>query len=100
MVLSPVVGLVAALTAISFFYAINTSTTTETLQSWSCRWSSIDMPDPPHFQTLCRQSQTALYLMIAVIPMELILLGLTAFEFVVEKKKPVFVEHKGSPAMS
>jgi hypothetical protein len=100
MALSPIVGLVAALTAMSFFYAVNASTTTETLQSWSCLWSSVDMPDPPHFQTLCRQSETALYLMIAMIPMQLILLGFTALEFTAEKKDSVIVEHKGSPTMS
>jgi hypothetical protein len=84
----------------SFFYAINTSTTTETLQSWSCRWSSVDMPNPPYFGTLCRESQTALYMMIAMIPLQLVLLGITTFEFIAEKKNPVITEWKGSPAMS
>jgi hypothetical protein len=101
MALSPVVSLIAALVAMSFFYAINASTTTETPQSWSCRWSPINMSSPPYFQTLCRESESALYLMIAMIPIQLILLGITTFEFITEKKKNVvIVDQKGSPVMS
>lgn len=56
------------------------------------------MDNPPHYSTLCKQSKAALYLSIALIPIEVIVLGLAAWGFMAEKKAVVIHERKGSPA--
>ncbi|KAF6844938.1 hypothetical protein CMUS01_00604 [Colletotrichum musicola] len=84
-VAAPAFGLVAAVIAMSFFYSINASTTVDTLQSWSCRWSQVAMAQRPHFGTLCKQSQAGLYLSVLLIPIEVIVLGAGAYQMVLEK---------------
>jgi hypothetical protein len=98
--MAPLAGLIAAIVGTSFFYSINASNTVETLQSWSCRWSDVVMTVPPHFDMLCRQSQAALYMMIALIPLELVILGLAGHSFVGEKKTRLVGHRKSSPALS
>ncbi|KAL0931681.1 uncharacterized protein CTRU02_212634 [Colletotrichum truncatum] len=82
---APAIGLVAAVIAMSFFYGINASTTVDTLQSWSCRWSDVVMMTRPHFGTLCKQSKAGLYLSILLIPVEAIILGAGAYQIILEK---------------
>lgn len=105
-VAAPAVGLVAAVIAMSFFYSINASTTVDTLQSWSCRWSQVAMAQRPHFGTLCKQSQAGLYLSVLLVPIEAIILGAGVCQMMLEKRVSrasgaVQVRRKsGSPAPS
>ncbi|KAI1419141.1 hypothetical protein F5Y12DRAFT_721094 [Xylaria sp. FL1777] len=101
--IAPFVGFAAALIGIAFFYAVNTSTTADTLQSWSCQWGYINMKLEPHFGTLCKQSQTALYLSVILIPIELITLAAAGAQMSFERKARVFVPARkpsSSPALS
>lgn len=75
----------AAVVAMSVFYSINASTTVDTLQSWSCRWSDVVMVTRPHFGTLCKQSKAGLYMSILLIPIEAITLGAGAYQMVLER---------------
>ncbi|KAF9871665.1 hypothetical protein CkaCkLH20_10863 [Colletotrichum karsti] len=84
-VAAPAVGLLAAIVAMSFFYSINASTTVDTLQSWSCRWSDVVMMTRPHFGTLCKQSKAGLYLSILLVPIEAIVLGAGAYQTILER---------------
>src|SRR5579871_1469348 len=96
--LAPLIGVIAALIAISFFYSINTSNTVDTLQSWTCRWTNVPMTTSPHWGVLCKESEAALYMSIAMIPLQLIIFGLAGYSYVADKKAPFAVERKGSPA--
>lgn len=98
--LAPTVSLIASLIAISFFYGINASATTSSLQSWSCQWSSIDMNVQPHWSSLCKESKVALYLTVMMIPLQVFVLGTAAWGALAAKKQTVQHERKGSPAMS
>ncbi|KAI0432205.1 hypothetical protein F5Y09DRAFT_160991 [Xylaria sp. FL1042] len=101
--MAPFVGFVAALIGIAFFYAVNASTTADTLQSWSCQWGYINMKMEPYFGTLCKQSQTALYLSVILIPVELITLMVAGFQMSLERKTRAFVPARKpslSPALS
>ncbi|KAI9740771.1 MAG: hypothetical protein M1818_004736 [Claussenomyces sp. TS43310] len=100
--LAPIASLIAAIVATSLFYAVNASTTVDTLQSWSCSWAKVSMSNEPHFSALCKQSKTALYLTIAIIPLQVIVLGLAAIRTVAENKAIAAAEidieeRKGSP---
>ncbi|TDZ27133.1 hypothetical protein C8035_v011932 [Colletotrichum spinosum] len=105
-VAAPAIGLVAAVVAISFFYSINASTTVDTLQSWSCRWSEVAMMSRPHFGTLCKQSKAGLYLSILMVPIETIILGAGGYQTILEmnlsRTAGVVQERRksGSPAPS
>ncbi|KND92659.1 hypothetical protein TOPH_02495 [Tolypocladium ophioglossoides CBS 100239] len=101
---APVVGFIAALVAMAFFYAINASTTIDTFQSWTCRWKQVNMTAQPHFGTLCRQSKVGLILAVLLVPLELFVLATACFQVFLERKVGA-VSHKrggrgGSPAMS
>lgn len=54
----------------------------------------------PHWGTLCKESKAALYLMIMLIPLELLIFGTVAVSMFVAKKQVAVHERKGSPAMS
>lgn len=101
----PIISLIAALVASSFFYGVNTSNTNHSLQSWSCQWSPIQMDTKPHWGTLCKESKAALYLTVMWIPLEIIVLGAAMFGNLKGGHKssvvsPVLVEKKESPALS
>jgi len=100
--MAPFVGFVAVLIAISLFYAVNASTTVDTLQSWSCQWGYAYMSVQPYFGTLCRQSKAALYLSVILVPVELILLTVAGVQMGLERKASGFEpSHKpSSPALS
>lgn len=100
---APFLGFAAAMIAMVFFYAINASTTVDTLQSWSCQWESVGMTMKPHFGTLCRESKTALYLSIIMVPLEAVILSLAGYQFILERKGDVMAPRfgkQGSPALS
>jgi hypothetical protein len=100
---APFLGFSGALIAMIFFYAINMSTTVDTLQSWTCHWESVGMTVKPHFGTLCRESKTALYLSVILVPLEAIILSLASYQFILERKVdtagPRSIKY-GSPAPS
>jgi hypothetical protein len=98
-ILSPITSLIAALVAVSFFYSINTSDTVETVLSWTCRWSDVTMTQQPHFGILCKESKAALYMTVAMIPLQVIILALAGWTYINEKSTAA-VARKGSPAMS
>jgi len=97
---APTICLIAALIGTSFFYGVNASNTVNSLKSWSCQWSDISMNVQPHWGQLCKESKAALYLMVMIIPVEVIVLATAAWGSVGEKKHLVVTERKGSPAMS
>ncbi|KAM0819253.1 hypothetical protein AB5N19_05068 [Seiridium cardinale] len=84
--IAPFVGFVASMIAMIFFYAVNTSNTVDTLQSWSCQWESVQMSVQPYFGTLCRESKTALYLSVFLVPVEALILSLAGYQLALEKK--------------
>ncbi|KAK5989077.1 hypothetical protein PT974_10575 [Cladobotryum mycophilum] len=83
---APVVGFLAALVAMSLFYAANASTDVDTLQSWACRWEAVPMMVAPHWGTLCKQSQAAVALSVVLVPLEAFILGLAGYQAVLEKQ--------------
>lgn len=99
---APLVGLFAAVIAMAFFYAANTSETRDTLQSWTCRWQMAVMTMSPHFGSLCREARAGLYLSILLIPLEALVVGVAGWQFAVERQTPPtygFTAQKaGSPA--
>jgi hypothetical protein len=99
---APFVGFTAAMIAMIFFYAVNASSTVDTLQSWSCQWESVGMNLEPHFGTLCRESKTALYLSIILVPVEAAILSLASYQMILEKKARSVSESRkrSSPALS
>jgi hypothetical protein len=96
----PAICLIAALIGTSFFYGVNASNTANSLKSWSCQWSEISMNLQPHWGQLCKESKTALYLMVMCIPAEVIVLATAGWGAFAEKRHFVVRERKGSPAMS
>jgi hypothetical protein len=102
--IAPLIGLIAALIAIIFFYAVNASEEVDTFLSWTCRWQDVPMTQQPNWGTLCQQSRTALYLAILVIPVEAAALGLAGFQLKAEKYADSYANatRKGdaSPALS
>lgn len=100
--IAPFVGFAAALVGMSFFYAVNASTTVDTLQSWSCQWSYVNMRTEPHFGTLCRQSEAALYLSVILVPVEFVVLVVAGVQMSLERKARGFVpaQKMSSPALS
>ncbi|TRX88545.1 hypothetical protein FHL15_010584 [Xylaria flabelliformis] len=100
--ITPFVGFLASIIAIAFFYAVNVSSTVDTLQSWSCQWGYANMRIEPHFGTLCKQSKTALYLAVILIPVEFIILTVAGAQMGMERKTKAFVPapKPSSPALS
>ena len=96
--MAPLIALIAAIVAMAYFYTIDTSTTVDTLQSWTCRWKDVYMASPPHFGALCKESQTGLYLSILLIPLEAITLGVAAYQAGLERSINSAVEGGGDKA--
>lgn len=97
---SAFVGLVSAIVATSFFYGINRSSVTATIQSWSCHWSDVQMTSEPNFHRMCRQAEAGLYLTVIMIPLFAII-GIVGIMAVVQDKKVTMIHaRKGSPALS
>jgi len=58
------------------------------------------MSSAPHWGALCKESKAALYLTIVIIPLEVLILGLSLWVSSAERKQLVIRERKGSPALS
>lgn len=88
--------------AMIFFYAVNASTTADTLQSWSCQWEFASLSEKPHFGTLCKESKTALYLSVILVPLELVIFSLAGYQLVLLRKIIGFSHTRkaGSPSPS
>ncbi|KAI1435748.1 hypothetical protein GGR50DRAFT_283132 [Xylaria sp. CBS 124048] len=83
----PFIGFAVSLIAVCLFYAVDASSTVDTIQSWSCRWGEYaDMRVQPYFGTLCSQSRTALYLAVGLVPAELVIFGMAALQMSAERK--------------
>jgi hypothetical protein len=80
--------------AVIFFYAVNTSTSVDTLQSWSCQWGSVEMNVQPYFGVLCHESKTALYLSVITVPVEAIVLSLAGYQLALEKKASALAQSR------
>ncbi|KXJ97726.1 hypothetical protein Micbo1qcDRAFT_230306 [Microdochium bolleyi] len=85
-VAAPTIGFVSIFVAIVLFYAVNASTTTDTIQSWSCQWDFTTMNVKPYFSSVCKESKTALYLSIILIPVELAAVALATRRLLLHKK--------------
>ncbi|KAK4189589.1 hypothetical protein QBC35DRAFT_139147 [Podospora australis] len=96
---APVIGLIASLIAIIFFYAVNASETTDTFASWTCRWKKVPMSQAPHWDTLCGQSYAGIYLAILLVPVEAAVLGLAVFQKKAERYTERYEGAKKSPAL-
>lgn len=83
---TPFVSFTAVMISMIFFYAVNSSITDDTLQSWSCQWGFASMSARPHFSTLCNESRTALYLSVILVPVELIVLTIAGYQSTLERK--------------
>ncbi|KAI4869437.1 hypothetical protein F4820DRAFT_10031 [Hypoxylon rubiginosum] len=83
---APFVSFTGVMISMIFFYAINASTTDDTLQSWSCQWGFANMSARPHFGTLCNESRTALYLSVILVPVELVVLTVAGYQSMLERK--------------
>ncbi len=98
---APFIGLVAALIGMAFFYAINASNTSDTLLSWTCRWTAISMNQDPHWGTLCRESWAGVYLSILLIPVEAAVMGVAGYQLKVERHIAAYSHaRKGSPILN
>ncbi|KAI5867959.1 hypothetical protein GGS23DRAFT_4824 [Durotheca rogersii] len=83
---APFVGFVSVMISMIFFYAVNASTTHDTLQSWSCQWGFVGMALKPHFKTLCDESRTALYLSVILVPVQLAALTVAGYQAILERR--------------
>ncbi|TLS27581.1 hypothetical protein PpBr36_05182 [Pyricularia pennisetigena] len=97
---APFVGLVAALIAMIFFYAVNASDSEDTLLSWTCRWKTLSMVQNPHFGTLCKESWAGLYLSILLIPVEVAVLAVAAYQAKLEKYASAYTYARDTPTPS
>ncbi|KFZ02333.1 hypothetical protein V500_00329 [Pseudogymnoascus sp. VKM F-4518 (FW-2643)] len=98
--LSAFAGLVSAIVATSFFYGINASDVTATIQSWSCHWSDVAMASEPDFHRICKQAEAGLYLTIMMIPLFALIGAVGIMAVVHDKKVSLMAARKGSPALS
>jgi len=98
---APFIGLAAAVIAMVFFYAVNTSDTNDTLLSWTCRWKEVGMTQKPHFGTLCKESWAGLYLSILLIPVEAAVFALAGWQRKIEKHANAYSQARksSSPVM-
>lgn len=83
---APAIGFIAALVAMSLFYAVNASSTVDSLQSWTCRWTAVPTTAQPHFGALCKQSQAGVILSVLLVPLEAAILGVAGYQAVLERK--------------
>lgn len=98
---APLVGLIAAIIAMVFFYAVNASATNDTLLSWTCRWKAVPMLQRPHFDTLCKESWAGLYMSILLVPVEALVLAVAVWQMKQERHTNAYVSaRKGVPTMS
>ncbi|KAL7795745.1 hypothetical protein V8C37DRAFT_27297 [Trichoderma ceciliae] len=83
---APAVGFIASLVAMALFYAVNASSTVDSLQSWSCRWNDVPMTIQPHFGALCKQSQAGVVLSVLLVPLEAAILAVAGYQALLERQ--------------
>jgi hypothetical protein len=72
----------------------------DTLLSWTCRWTDVPMAQSPRWDTLCRQGHAGLYLAILLIPVEVAALGLAAFQVKVERYTDRYLGARKTPVLA
>ncbi|RKU42227.1 hypothetical protein DL546_001583 [Coniochaeta pulveracea] len=85
-VIAPFVGSILAVVTVGEFWAVNASNTDDTLLSWTCRWKSVSMGQQPYFGTLCHENWAAVVMAIIVMVLELVILGLGAYQWITERQ--------------
>jgi hypothetical protein len=91
---APLIGFINALVAMAHFYAVDSSSSVDTLMSWSCRWRHVPMIQEPHFGPLCQQSKAGLVLVVVLVPLQLVVVAMAAHQVVLDKRlaqKTVFL---------
>jgi len=83
---APAAGVVAAVVAMTLFYAVNSSATVDTLQSWACRWTAVPMTMQPRFGTFCAQSRAGVALSVLLVPLETLVLGMAGYQAILERQ--------------
>ncbi|ESZ93715.1 hypothetical protein SBOR_5900 [Sclerotinia borealis F-4128] len=66
--IAAIVGTVMPLNAL-------TSSTSWSVQSWSCQWSNINTSTAPHWGTLCSESKAAGIMSVCVIPLDALIIA-------------------------
>lgn len=97
---APLLGLTGALIGVVFYYVVNGSEVADTFLSWTCRWKDVPMSQAPHWGTLCQQSHAGLYLAILLIPVEVVALGLAAFQMKTEKYTDRYLGARKTPVLN
>lgn len=97
---APLLGLTGALIGVVFYYVVNASEVADTFLSWTCRWKDVPMSQAPHWGTLCQQSHAGLYLAILLIPVEVVALGLAAFQMKTEKYTDRYLGARKTPVLN
>jgi hypothetical protein len=92
---APIIGLIAALVAVGLHYGVDSSSTSSTIISWSCRWRSSVMLLDPHFGTLCRQGEASIALAVLLIPVEVITLVIAGYEASLERQLDLAWRQRG-----
>lgn len=95
---APLVGFIAALIAVIFFYSVNASPTSDSLLSWTCRWKTVTMMERPHFATLCKESWTGVYMSILLIPIEAAVLAVAGWQLKLEKHTSAYSNARRTPS--
>lgn len=97
---APLLGVTGALIGVVFYYVVNASEVADTFLSWTCRWKDVPMSQAPHWDTLCQQSHAGLYLAILLIPVEVVALGLAAFQMKTEKYTDRYLGARKTPVLN
>jgi hypothetical protein len=96
----PLLSFIAALVAISVYYAADASGAQDTALSWTCRWRDIPMSQEPRWGPLCAQSRAALYLAVMLVPLEAGALAVAAVSVKVQKYVERYLEARKTPALN
>lgn len=95
---APLVGFIAALIAIIFFYSVNASQTVDSLLSWTCRWQTVSMMERPHFATLCKESWAGVYMSVLLVPIEALVLAAAGWQLKLEKHTSAYSNARRTPS--
>ncbi|APA10584.1 hypothetical protein SS1G_12608 [Sclerotinia sclerotiorum 1980 UF-70] len=69
------IALIAAVVGAAIPFNTLTSSTSWSVQSWSCQWSNISTSAAPHWGTLCSESRAAGIMSVCVIPFDALVIG-------------------------
>ncbi|KAL1839114.1 hypothetical protein VTJ49DRAFT_1845 [Mycothermus thermophilus] len=98
--LTPLLGFIASLAAISVYYAADASDAHDTVLSWTCRWRDVPMSQAPHWGPLCAQSRAALYLAVMLVPLEAAALALAGVRARVVRYTERYLDARKTPVLN